>query len=601
MSDSYGTKQSLQRPTFITDDETIPRQNISPNWAPPPQNVSQNRPVLELDEPDGAIPLFIDGIETSWLAGRVSWKPYPRRGTIMASGVATFVLMAIATAIFTDEGSDVALDTFGGAVTSVLPSGDEQAREANLQLTEQGLSDGSEPTDAQPDPALGSSAEGSTDADTATDGSGAPATTGFAAAATPPTLPPNSAAATSAAAAAPSPSQAPSTAATPTTAAPDAAPTPAAPSANNTNVQPNSQPAVQPVASGAWDYYGNPWVPSSLANLEVKNSDRYSYRFVAKHSGTMTGFQNYMQANTSRLGYASGNGGTIQFSLVHDDGSGKPDENRVLAETVWKPGLNNGTALPPGSDNYTDSHHIGFADKYFDQKPTLQAGATYHLVIKNIDSNPGGNYISINSPWAVSGRTRSPFGPTIADWGVLQNQGGGGWNEYTEPKGGSRYEVNLMILMEDGNHYGNSYMDPRDALPISGSNKLRQLFTPDTTHNVDQLAVFTSGSGKVEVTLKEGDATIGTWSAETSGENHSVFSTGPLALKKGSTYSLEFGSSSGNLSMLTFRDGSLGIGYTYPKGGSWHDGHVQTSSGSGWSDSFFTYADIAGVTFHTTN
>ncbi|MCP3990808.1 MAG: hypothetical protein GY724_30500, partial [Actinomycetia bacterium] len=44
-----------------------------------------------------------------------------------------------------------------------------------------------------------------------------------------------------------------------------------------------------------------------------------------------------------------------------------------------------------------------------------------------------------------------------------------------------------------------------------------------------------------------------------------------------------------------------GTGYLYPKGGAWDDGHSQKTTGNGWTDTFYTYADLAGVTFQTTN
>ncbi|MGI9611602.1 MAG: hypothetical protein ACR2QO_01745, partial [Acidimicrobiales bacterium] len=132
-----------------------------------------------------------------------------------------------------------------------------------------------------------------------------------------------------------------------------------------------------------------------------------------------------------------------------------------------------------------------------------------------------------------------------------------------------------------------------------GSNKLRQVFTPSRDLTVDQVAVFTSGTGTVRVTLQQGNSTIGSWSAATSGENHNVIGIGSTQLRAGTTYHLEFSAESGSLNMLTFRDGSLGTGYAYAQGGSWGDGHAQISSGGGWSNLFFTYADVAGVVFRT--
>ncbi len=354
------------------------------------------------------------------------------------------------------------------------------------------------------------------------------------------------------------------------------------------------------MSGGVWDYYGNPWVPSDLANLNLQGGERFSYRFVAKHSGVMTGFQNYMQANSSRTGYAGGDGGIIRYRLVTDNGSGLPNENKILAETNWEPHLNNGSALPPGSSNHTDGHYIDFADKYWPTKPTLQAGTTYHLVIDNVDPNPNTNYISINNPYATNYRPRSPLGPQVQHWGLTANNGNG-WHDYTEPHPGTRYEVNLMILMQDDNHYGNSYMTSRTQHTISGSTQLRQIFTPTTTKTINQLTVFTSGTGTLRTTLKQNDTTIATWTNNTTGENHNYINPGTRTLNANTTYTLEFAATSGSLTMLTYREGSIGIGYLYPKGGAWDDGHSQKNTGNGWTDTFYTYADLAGVTFQTTN
>ena len=273
------------------------------------------------------------------------------------------------------------------------------------------------------------------------------------------------------------------TTATPTTEAPTTTPTTAAPTtAPPTTPSPTPVEPAEPI-TGVWDYLGNPWVPSHLANLTVQGNERYTYRFTAKHTGPMTGFINYMQANTSRTGYAGGNGGTIRFRLVPDQ-NGLPNENTVLAETTWNPNLTNGSAFPPGSTNHTDTHHISFAQKNWPTPPTLTAGTTYHLITENIHPNNTTNYISINNPYAVSNHTRSPHGPQNQHWGITRNTGSG-WHDYTTRNNGTaRYEPNLLILMANGNHYGNSYMESKNTYPINNTNHIRQTFTPThTTHH----------------------------------------------------------------------------------------------------------------------
>ena len=116
---------------------------------------------------------------------------------------------------------------------------------------------------------------------------------------------------------------------------------------------------------------------------------------------------------------------------------------------------------------------------------------------------------------------------------------------------------------------------------------------------MDLLAVAVSGSGALRATLVAGSEVIGSWVVNTSGADlsHNTVSTGTLILRKGTQYSLEFSADSGALEMGTYRDGTLGLGYTYALGGSWHDGHSQFTDGGAWTDTFFTYADLKGVAF----
>jgi hypothetical protein len=362
---------------------------------------------------------------------------------------------------------------------------------------------------------------------------------------------------------------------------------------------------VVPVGSGGgagvWDYYGNPWVPTYLANLTVRGNERYTYRFVAKHTGTMTGFVNFMQANAGGTGYAGGNGGTIRFRLVPDTG-GLPNETITLAELTWQPNLNNGSAFPPGSTNYTDTHHISFADKHWPTPPNLTAGTTYHLLVENIHPDNTTNYISINNPLAINNHTRSPHGPQSIHWGLTATTGNG-WFDYTTRDGGaSRYEPNLLILMASGNHYGSSYMEAKPDYTIGGTNHLRQIFTPTRTTTIDQLSIYTIGTATLHATLTNNGTPIATWTTNTTGQQHNTINTGTHTLNAGTTYTLELTATGGTLTMLTYRDGSLGNGHPYPPGGNF-EGHAQysTNNANTWTNTFYTYADLAGTTFHTTN
>jgi hypothetical protein len=267
---------------------------------------------------------------------------------------------------------------------------------------------------------------------------------------------------------------------------------------------------------------------------------------------------------------------------------------------TWTPGLRNGDETAPG-ESTTKGHYINFADKYWSSPVSLSAGQRYHIVFQNIDGN-GNNWISLNNPYAVRDNGRSSMAPSIADWGMTLDKGSGfAENTMREQLGGgtNRYDINLMVLMADGRHYGNSYMEAKSDYSVSGSSKLRQTFKPERTVNVSRLSVFVAGGGKLRATLIGNGSQVGSWVISTSGSgfSHYVTGVGNLTLQQGVQYHLEFSSDSGSLAMGTYRDGSLGTGKPYFGGGSWANGHSQISSGGGWSDTFFTYADVSGVAF----
>ncbi len=356
-----------------------------------------------------------------------------------------------------------------------------------------------------------------------------------------------------------------------------------------------------PVEPDMWDYYGNPWSATYLANLPL-DDQRVSYRFTAKTSGQMAGFQNYFTANVGGDGYASGTGGIIHIQLVPDDGNGLPDLTQVLADTTWTPGLNNGLSSPPDAST-TEGHPIHFAEKFWNSPPTLTAGLRYHIVFDNIDANPD-NWISLNNSYAVRDPDRGPLAPSIDDWGItIDLADGNGFGETTKREkldgSGNRYETNLLIIMDDGSTYGNAYMEAKQDFLISGSDRIRQIFRPRADFVVDQLSIFGGGNGTMRIDLLGDDAPVGSWTIEMAGEEwtHHVIELGSLTLETGVLYSLEFSADSGSMEMGLFRDGSIGTGKVYGLGGSWSDGYAQVSTGGDWEDAFFAYADLTGVAF----
>ena len=156
--------------------------------------------------------------------------------------------------------------------------------------------------------------------------------------------------------------------------------------------------------------------------------------------------------------------------------------------------------------------------------------------------------------------------------------------------------------MANGNHYGNSYMESKNTYPINNTNHIRQTFTPTHTTTINQLSIFTTGTATLHATLTQNGTPTATWTTNTTGQNHNIINTGTHTLTPGTTYTLELKATNGTLNILTYRDGSLGNGNPYPQGGNF-PGHSQhsTNSGQTWTNTFHTYADLAGVTLHTTN
>ena len=357
------------------------------------------------------------------------------------------------------------------------------------------------------------------------------------------------------------------------------------------------------MGNGPWSYYGNPWVGQSLANLPLNGNARFSYRFTARDTGRMSGFQNFFISNTTRTGYAQGTGGTIRITLVPDNGNGLPAESNNLAQLTWRPGLSGGSAMGGASSNHTYAHPIYFADKYWPSAPRLVAGQTYHIIFENVDANPSANWLSLNTAYSFTG-SRGALAPSIDDWGLAADYGSG-WGESTRSEmmsGNGRYDLNLVVIMANGANYGSSYMEDHAPLPISGSSRAGQVFTPGRSVTVDSLSVHIAGSGRLRARLTANGSQVGSWTVNTSGSDFDYYTinTGRIELRAGTQYRLELSADSGSMSVQTWRDGNLGLGKTFPGGASWSDGAAQVSTnGSSWSNTFHGYLDLAGVVFRT--
>jgi hypothetical protein len=380
--------------------------------------------------------------------------------------------------------------------------------------------------------------------------------------------------------------------------------------------------------SSPWDYYGSPFHSEYLANLTLDGNTRYAYRFTAKTSGNITGIQNFFVANTGRTGYSAGDGGKYSIKLVNDNGFDTPDESQVLAEVIWDPSdikpivdghiMHNGQQVcTPDGANCTEGHVVNFAKKMFDSSAQVTAGEKYHIVFENISPSTG--YLSLNNTYTenpINGPTiapRSSLAPSINDWGLMADfNGTGDWEEFTNhPNYNSRYEMNLLLLMDDGSSYGHSHVggDPFGPDDIIGDHSFsvnggaRQIFTPDTTFYTNQLSVGVQGTGILRVTLTGNGLQIGSWTTEVTdidGEwRHYLIHLPNIKVNSGTEYVLTFTADSGTLTMDSSRDGCTGLGYTYESGGSWCDGYSEYKNADGsWVGSFSDdLGDLNSVAF----
>jgi hypothetical protein len=388
---------------------------------------------------------------------------------------------------------------------------------------------------------------------------------------------------------------------------------------------PDSDPDT---VSSPWDYYGNPFHSEYLANLTLDENTRYAYRFRAKTTGTMIGIQNYFVSNTGRTGYAAGDGGKYTIKLVKDNGFDFPDETEVLAEVIWNPSdikpivdghiIHNGQQVcTPDGANCTEGHVLNFAKKIFDSPAQVTAGEKYHIVFENISLSTG--YLSLNNTYTENpndGPTiapRSSLAPSISDWGVVADfSGTGEWEEFTNhPNYNSRYEINLLLLMDDESSYGHSHVggDPFGPDDIVGDHSFsdnggaRQVFTPEKTFYTNQLSVGVQGTGVLRATLTGNGLEVGSWTVEVTdidGEwRHYLIDLPDIKIQSGTDYVLTFTADSGTLTMDSSRDGCTGLGYTYESGGSWCDGYSEYKKADGsWVGSFSDdLGDLNSVAF----
>ena len=225
-------------------------------------------------------------------------------------------------------------------------------------------------------------------------------------------------------------------------------------------------------------YLGNPFSGDSLANLDVGGAQdtKVAYRFLAQRSGTIASIRPFLVANTSRLGYAAGTGGTVEVTVVADDGTGLPDETQVLAQGSLIMDLVDGGLREP--DSTEEKRRQNFPAIPLQGQPVV-AGQTYHVVFTQIDEDPVSNYVGLDLLYQHT--TQLGPRPPIESWGVTISEKGGAWQEFTTRFGDQLYTPIMAVRMADGYAFGNGYIETfsgeESYRPVDGEASVQVSFT----------------------------------------------------------------------------------------------------------------------------
>lgn len=265
-----------------------------------------------------------------------------------------------------------------------------------------------------------------------------------------------------------------------------ATPTPTSPAT------PAPTSASSSVASGG---YGSGIGMDALNNTHIGGAEAItsSYRFRAATSAALDSIRLYI---TDGVGYAGGNGGTMEISVQPEDGSAvHAPAGTILASTSIRPG--NPISIGP-------LPMITFA-----QPPALTAGRLYHIVFRNTDPSPSVNYISLDGAYMF--QPTSPRQPRFSDidWGQPTRYGSGPWADQ------DRTVPILQLDYADRTVQGEGHIQDWAGSPktISGAASAREAFVVSgESRSVSSVAVRltrVSGTGGLTVRL---ETAAGGWS-----------------------------------------------------------------------------------------
>jgi len=253
---------------------------------------------------------------------------------------------------------------------------------------------------------------------------------------------------------------------------------------------------VVPVLPVNANGYGSQLRADDLANTVQGGSSlqSVSYRFQALHTSPLQSIKVFFIWSLVKVGYAYGQGGTIQVDLMADDGTA--------------------SHLPAGPSlaTLTYSSVLSANDYYpklqFPYPASLTGGRLYHLVFTNVDPAPAANYVSLNCLW--SNAQTSPMQPSLNDYAfaALLRAGTGPW------KLRQGFTPILELDYANGSSQGSGYVEVWRSNPkvISGQSQVRETFKVKGPNRVFSKvmirAELLAGSSPLTLRLSEADGTL---------------------------------------------------------------------------------------------
>lgn len=361
---------------------------------------------------------------------------------------------------------------------------------------------------------------------------------------------------------------------------------------------------------------------NTVIGVEKNTEKMISNRFRALIAGNLQKLRMYWPTGK---GYANGNGGRIQITVLPDDGSENhlPDFNgKPLATATFVPNLQ------------SDKASSRFDEITFESSPVpLVKGELYHVTLQNTDSNPAANFISSNNA-----ATRKELGQPCrwlnsTDWSTLWgnrtagSKGAWQWKNFTAEGSSDNLLVPIMQLTTaDGATQGMSDMEsgsvdippkdkPQRTYEATSDKPVREQFKPSADKKISGLSVaaVATAAGNLRWRLLEGSTELASGSFTQATPNYKTFTGNgnglinfvwydveldkDVTLKAGGTYDLELKpEGSSRWKFAAHKNGSA-YGFTWPaaftesqaqhlEGGKWLNAHLhyhsQQDKGTNW-------------------